>query len=476
MYVDGQAQFRPTKSKANTPKVNSEPSVIVGPGNPDPTDPVNEPLPPGDCTPELENELQNPNWNARLQTTSNMNHQFTYWLGRAPASLVNESYFLGINKARPASVLDVHYPLNRYANARFGLSVSTGSCAHVGLVAGDQNPSWVGSYNPSNFHESPQAAFQVRAGTAQNGVWEPNTGTFIHLNPQDERIGINTNAPQATLDVNGDLKATQAKITNLNAGVLASNGDGLLMNATPEQVAGLIHNNGIPGYIPRFGTDNILENSYIRQGLLSNGSRSIAFKYDEPDLKSHFHFGNLQTLHVDGGNSQFAYNSYSYQVAQNTWVNPKLNGNLGASRIIQFSNGQIGFWNLKSNENSSQWKSVLSLTPDRWVGIGTENPSAKLEIKAADQEAAKIALNASSDQIKAIEFQDNGSTKWQIAKAANSEDLVIGDGSLGNSIRLKKQSSGSPARFVIGSQDVSNNGGFFNIKLACDGTGIFKEL
>lgn len=442
---------------------------------------------PEECTFEQEAEYAG-KWLFRSATTASGKLLKTYWLGRNfnPNGLIGpdpippvENNYVGINTAEPTSVLDVHIPENLNANPLYGLTVSTGSqCSKVGLVAGDHQPSWVGSYS---YGENGTFPFQVRAGNF-DGYWNPATGTFIHLNPSNSRIGINTNTPQATLDVNGDAKADNLKLTQVPEGLVGINSNGFISPATTAQVTNLLVTNGEQNYIPKFGQGNMLENSYIKQGILASGSSSVAFKYDEPDLKSHFHFGNLQTLHVDGGNSQFAYNSYSFKVAQNAWVNPKLDGNLGASRIIQFSNGQIGFWNLKSNENSSQWKSVLTLTPDRWVGIGTENPSAKLEIKAADQEAAKIALNAGTDQAKGIEFQDNGTTKWQIAKAANSEDLVIGDGSLENSIRIVKNENiiGQTPRVVIGEKTISlansNQFGGNKIKLSVDGVGVFKEI
>jgi hypothetical protein len=89
---------------------------------------------------------------------------------------------------------------------------------------------------------------------------------------------------------------------------------------------------------------------------------------------------------------------------------------------------------------------------------------------------AKLSIDAPANQTKGIFLADDGTNAWRIEKPAGSNDLVIGDGNLMNSIRLRKSNPGASARFTIGAEDVAINGGFNNIKMTCDGTGIFKEL
>jgi hypothetical protein len=167
-----------------------------------------EPEGPGDCTFEERGEPRQFNWMPITTPGGNVIHRL--WLGRDPELLINEKFMVGINQSSPTSILDVHYPRNENSSAAFGLSVTSGTCSKVGLVTGDKFPSWVGSYSPSGDFPLGQP-FQIRAGNSGDGVWADwGIGTFIHLDPEKENIGINNNAPQATLDVNGNAIINQS--------------------------------------------------------------------------------------------------------------------------------------------------------------------------------------------------------------------------------------------------------------------------
>lgn len=199
-------------------------------------------------------------------------------------------------------------------------------------------------------------------------------------------VGIGTTSPSEKLEVNGTIQATNLKLTGLSSGLVSIN-NGQLENATQAQVGTLLGITGTADYIPKFGPDNSLENSYIRQTLVE-GRKCIGLGINGNatyDLKDNFHFSNFQTLHVDGGGSHFGFNTYS-KLEGSTWSYPKLytelNGNgLGASDIVQHADGRISFNNLKANENAAtDWQTVLTMTPDRKVGIGTGNPLSKLQV------------------------------------------------------------------------------------------------
>lgn len=504
-----------SQAQTNTPKKKSAATgKKKGPTTQAFDPPVFEPE---QCTQERATENSG-RWLFRSATIQSGGLLKTYWLGRnyeidplnpQPPAPPIENNYVGINTSDPSSILDVHIPENVDADPLYGLSVSTGlGCSKVGLVSGDDNPSWVGSYS---FDGNGHHPFQVRAGIYGN-FWNPSSGTYIHLNPQNERIGINTSTPAATLDVNGDAKADNLKLTQVPEGLVGINGSGFISPATKSQIATLLTNGGTENNIAAFETDGGLKNSYIKQSLLTSGSRSIGFKFDE-SLKTHFHFSKWQTLHADGGTSQFAYNSYTHWNGTN-WVSEKVEPTLGASTMIQTNDGTIFFRNLKATENpATDWKTVLTMTPDRNVGVGTSSPDAKLSIyQLSPPEGQNRMLtlrngyNNSTLNEPTLSFSnDPGTYKWNIGSQvagpgyfrigrtygeSDQEYLRITDnGNVGigtiNPISklhvkgdwlMEDEGSGPKYQLRLGAFQPNPGSGHADARLLCEGKGVFKEL
>lgn len=257
-------------------------------------------------------------------------------------------------------------------------------------------------------------------GNASIGYMDaaPANGLLVQGN-----VGIGTIAPSEKLEVNGDIKANNLKLSSLNAGLLTVTTGGSLGNATQGEVGALLGITGTSDYIPKFGSGNTLVDSYIRQGLLDYGSRSIAFKYDANPLKAHFHFGSHQTLHVDDGTSIFAYNSYSNNTGTG-WTYPRLDPNMGASQLVQGNDGRISFQNLKISENHlTDWKTALTIDPNRNVGIGTNSPTSRLQVNGD----FRLVNSTGSTEFY---IQDNGEVKCRKIKVTldNIPDYVFKPG------------------------------------------------
>ena len=228
---NARAQTKSQKNSPSAPSKGQSPKVLAPPP---PVDPHVEPRS-ETCNYEDEGEIGI--WKFRqIESSSSILKYF--WLG--PFKSKWENNFVGINTSLPSSVLEVNFPRNLKAVAGPGLTVSTGeNCSKVGLVAGSlaEYPSWVGSYyaEGDNIPDGGMP-FQVRAGIAeQGGFWNPSEGTFIHLNPKNNFIGINNKDPKATLDVRGDVHASSDIRTDQNLRVAQSASIGFEGNTNPPQ-------------------------------------------------------------------------------------------------------------------------------------------------------------------------------------------------------------------------------------------------
>jgi len=125
----------------------------------------------------------------------------------------------------------------------------------------------------------------------------------------------------------------------------------------------------------------------------------------------------------------------------------------------------VGFYNYQPDPTG----------PYPWISGIKLFSSGDLHVKN-DIVGKTLHAQAPFNEEKGIWFSDGPSVgSWKISKEANSPDLVIGDGSFANSIRIRKLTAGAPARVVIG-RDLAYNGEFNNITFTCLGTGIFSEL
>lgn len=231
---NARAQSKSQKNSSSAPSKGQSPKVLAA--DP-PVDPVVPHVEPRSETCNYEDEGEIGIWKFRqIESSSSILKYF--WLG--PFKSKWENNFVGINTSLPSSVLEVNFPRNLKAVAGPGLTVSTGeNCSKVGLVAGSlaEYPSWVGSYyaEGDNIPDGGMP-FQVRAGIAeQGGFWNPSEGTFIHLNPKNNFIGINNKDPKATLDVRGDVHASSDIRTDQNLRVAQSASIGFEGNTNPPQ-------------------------------------------------------------------------------------------------------------------------------------------------------------------------------------------------------------------------------------------------
>ena len=390
-----------------------------------------EPLPPGECTPE--NEGRDGLWRFRSVQTQTGNVSY-FWLGRNPNEIPLSSFWVGINKSSPASVLDVHYPDNRSASARLGLSVTTGNCNAVGLVAGDRFPGWVGSYVASG--EFPFGSpFQIRAGIADGGVWDPSSGTFIHLDPEKSNIGINNSNPSSTLDVRGDVHASSDIRTDQNLHVFqgANVGYGDLTSTVPNglSVAGRV---GI-------GTLNPLAPLQI---------------------------GDVNTFY---SNNQFSLWGRNWNVNNNG--SPIIDGR-SSSFLVTDEAGTLRFANRKApstNEPNTQPVDRFFISPNGNVGIGTSLPTSRVTISDIAGGDARIVLDGPNSIHHGLDIKEGPLNKWFVGQRANTSDFVIDDGNPANSIRLL-----SNGKVVIGAKMPGSTNLFQNWKLAVDGLINSKEV
>ena len=251
-----------TKKKQAIHTTKGETPVVFAPGSG--AEPP-EAAAPEPCT-HLEEETtpvlagwRNKKWTGSTATPNQS--IFRYWLGSSDATQV-ENYYVGINTSRPGSVFDVHFPTNRFAAPDKGLSVTTGeNCSRVGLAAGDVGPSWVGSYAKEELQE-PNHPFQIRAGyLPATGYWNPATGTFIHLDPQNDKIGIKTNEPQYPLDINGTVHTNEDALVqqSLAVGSGATIGYGYQEFNMSPPANGLLVNGSVG-----IGTDNPQATLHLR--------------------------------------------------------------------------------------------------------------------------------------------------------------------------------------------------------------------
>jgi hypothetical protein len=429
-----------------------------------------------------------------------------FWLGGIGGKIENN--LVGINTSRPSSVLEVNFPRNRRAGAAPGLSVTTGeSCSKVGLVAGSirEFPSWVGSYAADGEDIPSGMPFQVRAGLAKpGGFWNPSEGTFIHLNPEKRAIGVNTNAPNATLDVRGDVHADldirtdrhlfvaqnasigfendetppqnpngltvagkvdandlhvagnarvgSSQVSNLSAGLVSASSDGFLQNSTAGQVRSLLDIEGTDNILPVFKTGGGLGNSPIRMGTTEDGFLAIGYglsSYTSP-LRAHHQFGDLLTLHVDGGSSQLGYNTYTKVISNTVFNYPRILTNKGASKMIQGNDGSITFRNLASAENS-EWRSCLSISAQANVGIGLENPEERLHVSGnVFSENLKLSGNTARPLGVGWVFRDNEGWISTKTKEQIISDLGLGAaataGTAKKMVRYNSSGALSPAK------------------------------
>jgi hypothetical protein len=204
------------------------------------------------------------------------------------------------------------------------------------LVAGSKRefPSWVGSYSAKEEAIPSGMPFQVRAGLAEpGGFWDPSEGTFIHLNPENRAIGVNTNAPNATLDVRGDVHADLDIKTdqNLHAFQGANVGYGALTSTVPN-------------------------------GLAVAGRVGIGTQVPATPLQ----IGEYNTFYSDGASSIWARN----------WdpngSGSAINGSYGSSVIVGDNLGGLRFMNRPGNGVLNE---IIKILPSGQVCIGTTKPS-----------------------------------------------------------------------------------------------------
>jgi hypothetical protein len=203
---------------------------------------------------------------------------------------------------------------------------------------------------------------------------------------------------------------------------------------------------------------------------------------------SNLQIGQLNTLHSTNTSTFWGRN----------WIlgldnNPaKIDGARGAAAISISDDGTLKFNSQVGGEGLDQPAAIapkLQISPNGNVGIGTDITSSKLTIlgnRAANKGDAYLSLISPIEDGKGILFGDEAQPgwKWRIEKPANSKDLVIGDGSLENSIRIVKDPNiigeTTPPRVVIGLQTIkSENLTQFNglpVKFSVDGVGAFKEI
>jgi len=299
-----------------------------------------EPIEPGECTPEAPG--RDGLWRFKKFETQLGNSVNYYWLGRNPERSTLESYWVGINKTYPSSVLDVHYPKNLLASSRYGLSVTTGDCNSVSLVAGDEYPSWVGSYSSSQSFPN-GSPFQIRAGVASGGIWDPLfSGTFIHLNPSNQNIRAKTDQPGFDFDVNGEIHSNANAIIDnkVSAGQGASVGYG---NSITTPTNGLVVNGNVG-----IGTTNPNAKLNVLRNSTGTNDKNEIIK-----LTNGFNVSSLNepTVTFENGSNAGLINYYAWkvgaQVAGSSYfrISRKYNNN-GIQPDVEYfrinDNGNVG--------------------------------------------------------------------------------------------------------------------------------------
>ncbi len=444
-----------------------------------------------------------------------------FWLGGFKGMVENN--FVGINTSLPSSVLEVNFPRNLKAVAGPGLTVSTGeNCSKVGLVAGSlaEYPSWVGSYDAEGDNiPAGGMPFQVRAGIAeQGGFWNPSEGTFIHLNPKNNFIGINNKDPNATLDVRGDVHASSdirtdqnlrvaqsasigfegitdppqtpngltvagkvlgysdlevggnatmgsGRVQNLGEGLVSATSNGSLQNSTASQVRTLLDIDGVYQFLPVFKPNGGLGNSAIRMGKTPSNFFAIGYglSNNSAPIYAHHQFGDLVTLHVDGGTVQFGYNTYSsLESSSGAWSNPKINSTLGASKMVQGADGSITFRTLQSGESPSPWAAALTMRfsedGDRRVGIGTEQPQEKLHVVGnIFAENVRLSGNATNPLTTGWVFRDDN--QWLTTKTNTQllTDLGLSTLTSGTPFKMAKYNASGALGEAVMQEDANGN-------------------
>lgn len=369
----------------NKTGTDTKPPVKVLAPQPDP------PLEPGECTMESDRGVPG-TW---LRQESNTLNKFNYWLGRQLLDINDplESYFVGINSL-PVSVLDVHYPANPKAIAGYGLSVTTGLCNKVGLVSGDLSPSWVGSYSSNQGLEA-GLPFQVRAGHAIDGFWDPSQGTFIHLNPMTENIGIKTSSPQFPLDINGNFHGNGDGLIDqtVRAGTGATIGYPITSNPPAN---GMIVNGNVGIGTDNPGTDKVQIAESSNTAI--NPLLRLSNKYNGSGLKEIII--NLDNNETPGTNT--------YQ----SWK-------LGAAVVDQNYFRILNSLGTRTPVATLEYFTIDGVTGN--VGISRPSPSAKLHIAGESAIAGDLNLLSLSNR-----WNGNNTLKEPTISLDNGEPNPMG--------------------------------------------------
>jgi hypothetical protein len=251
------------------------------------------------------------------------------------------------------------------------------------------------------------------------------------------------------------------RVQNLGEGLVSATSNGSLQNSTASQVRTLLDIDGVYQFLPVFKPNGGLGNSAIRMGKTPSNFFAIGYglSNNSAPIYAHHQFGDLVTLHVDGGTAQFGYNTYSsLESSSGAWSYPKINTALGASKMVQGADGSITFRTLQPNETPTQWEAALTMRGDRKVGIGTEQPEEKLHVVGnIFAENVRLSGNATNPLTTGWVFRDDN--QWLTTKTNTQvlTDLGLSTLTNGTPFKMAKYNASGALGEAVMQEDANGN-------------------
>jgi len=372
----------------------------------------------------------------------------------------------------------------------------------------------IGTYNPSQKFDVNGAIStsgslggliaNSRTGSGNYFQWYNQNGTDLRLwsGPSDlmtikgsGNVGIGTTDPASKLSVDGDIHILSGVLkfpdnTTLNsanfggpAGSIFNTGDVLISSGSTERMRILSNGNvgiGITNPSQKFDVNGAISTSGFLGGLIANSRTGSGnyFQWYNPngtdlrlwsgpsDLMTITGSGNVgigtttpyENLAVKSNNdatvanlSVSSSNDNFFNVYSGSTTDPRVALVVDNSAAMRF-----GQWNSLSGKDG--WNERMRIDANGNVGIGTYNPSQKLEIAGAVKSESFIVGNGTNIQLtfnkSAVDYGYLGTNNDEVLLSANYRadgNAMLNNGRAGSYIGVGSQIGSSAIRFATAS-------------------------